>query len=108
MRNTFGNHISVTIFGESHGEAVGCVIDGICAGTEYDEEFLLAQLDKRKPKGTISTARKESDIPHILSGVYHGKFTGTPVTIVFENSNQHSADYEKTAGIARPSHADYV
>lgn len=107
MRNTFGNNLTITLFGESHGEAVGVTIDGLSSGIRIDMDFLNSMMDKRKPKGTISTARKESDTPRIISGVFNGYTTGTPLTIIINNENTVSKDYESTKDLARPSHADY-
>ena len=87
MRNTFGNSLTITLFGESHGEAIGVTIDGLSSGIRIDEEFLNSMMDKRKPKGTISTMRKESDEIHIVSGVFNGYTTGTPLTIIINNEN---------------------
>ena len=105
MKNTFGQGIAVTIFGESHGEAIGAVIDGLCAGLEVDTDLIDAQLAKRRPQGKTDTARVEKDEYKILSGVFNGKTTGTPIAIVIPNENTRSKDYNY--GIARPSHADY-
>lgn len=107
MKNTFGNNISVTLFGESHGPAIGAVIDGMPAGIEIHEEFIRKQMEKRMPKGKISTARKETDSVHILSGVFEGYSCGTPICLLIQNENQHSKDYGKTKSLARPAHADY-
>ena len=108
MKNTIGKNVAITLFGESHGELIGCVLDGVCAGISLDMDFMLQQLNKRKPQGSISTARKESDVPKIVSGVFEGKTTGTPITILMENQDQKSKDYSLLKDIARPSHADYV
>lgn len=108
MKNTIGRHISCTIFGESHGSAIGVTLDGLPAGILIDEQFMLAQGEKRKAKGRISTQRHEADIPHIISGVFEGYTTGTPLTILIQNNDQHSGDYEKTKNRLRPSHADYT
>ena len=108
MKNTLGNNISVTLFGESHGEAIGAVVDGLPAGVEVDRGFISRQLDLRKPVGKISTPRKEADEFRILSGVFNGKTTGTPVCIVINNENTHSSDYSKSYGKARPGHADFT
>lgn len=108
MKNTLGTSVSVTIFGESHGCSIGAVIDGLAPGITVDEEFITAQLDKRKPKGKISTSRKEGDEFTIASGVWNGKTTGTPICIMIPNSNTKSGDYEKTKDLARPGHADYT
>lgn len=108
MKNTFGTSVSVTIFGESHGDAIGAVIDGMAPGIEVDNGFILSQLNKRKPKGAISTSRKEADEFRIVSGVFNGKTTGTPICIIIPNTNTKSGDYEKTKDLARPGHADYT
>lgn len=108
MKNTFGNSISVTLFGESHGEAIGAVIDGLCPGIEIDDEFITKKLSLRKSDGAISTKRREKDEYRIVSGVFNGKTTGTPLCIVIENGDVKSADYEKSADLLRPSHADYT
>lgn len=108
MKNTFGNNISITLFGESHGEAIGCVLDGIAPGIEVDEEFIASQMEKRKGINSISTPRRETDKVRILSGVFEGKTTGTPIALMIENQTQHSKDYSATKDLARPSHADYT
>lgn len=108
MKNTFGNNISVTLFGESHGNAIGAVIDGLPAGVIVDEKFISFQLDLRRPAGKISTPRKEKDEYKILSGVFNGKTTGTPVAIVIPNENTQSKDYSADYGKARPGHADFT
>lgn len=108
MKNTLGNVLSVTLFGESHGQAIGAVIDGIASGIAVDEEFIRAQLSKRRPQGSISTPRSEADEFKILSGVLEGKTTGTPICIIIENSDTHSADYGEIKNKMRPSHADYT
>ena len=106
MKNTFGNNVSVTLFGESHGNSIGAVIDGLPAGITVDEEFIARKLEQRKPVGKISTPRKEEDRFTIQSGVYNGKTTGTPICITIPNENTRSKDY--TYGVARPGHADYT
>lgn len=108
MKNTFGHNFSVTIFGESHGEAIGCVIDGLAPGISLDMDFISSMMEKRKAKGKISTKRQEGDALHIVSGYFQGKTTGTPLTILIENTNTRSTDYEKTKYRLRPSHADYT
>ncbi len=108
MKNTFGNNIGITLFGESHGEAIGCVLDGIAPGIEVDEDFFALQMEKRKGISSISTPRREADRVRILSGVFEGKTTGTPIAIMIENQSQHSKDYSATKDLARPSHADYT
>ena len=108
MKNVFGNSITVTLFGESHGDQIGVVIDGVAPGIQVDMDFMRKQLNLRKPHGKISTQRVESDEPHIVSGVFEGKTTGTPICILFENHNTKSKDYSKTKDFMRPGHADYV
>ena len=108
MKNTFGNNITITLFGESHGDAIGCVLDGIAPGIEIDEEYIASQMEKRKGISSISTPRREADKVRILSGVFQGRTTGTPIALMIENSNQHSKDYSDTKDLARPSHADYT
>lgn len=108
MKNTFGNNISVTLFGESHGRAIGCVIDGLSPGITVDENFIALQMEKRKGLNNLSTKRREKDEVKILSGVFEGKTTGTPVCIVIENLDTKSKDYSATKSLARPGHADYT
>lgn len=107
MKNTFGNNISVSIFGESHGSAIGALIDGIAPGIEVDEDYIRAVLSLRRPVGAISTARQEMDDFSILSGVFEGKTTGTPICITIPNSDTRAKDYGQMKSIARPSHADF-
>lgn len=107
MKNTFGNSLAVTIFGESHGEAIGCVMDGLASGIAINFENIDRLLSKRRPSGKISTARKETDDYKIISGAFNGRTTGTPLTILIPNSDTHSSDYQKMQYIMRPSHADY-
>ena len=106
MKNTFGNSVCTTVFGESHGQAVGVVIDGLAPGIEVDYDFINEQLKKRRPRGKTDTPRVENDKFEILSGVFNGITTGTPITVVIPNENTKSTDY--TYGLARPSHADYT
>ncbi len=108
MKNTFGTSVSVTLFGESHGEAIGAVIDGLAPGIKIDREFIAKRLDLRKPYGKISTSRHEADECKIVSGVFNGYTTGTPVTLIIENKSQHSKDYSKTKDLLRPGHADFT
>lgn len=109
MHNTFGNIFRLTTFGESHGEAVGGVIDGMPAGIDVDESFLQQQLDRRRPgQSALTTARKEADRLEILSGVFDGKTTGQPIGFIVRNQNQHSSDYSNIMDVFRPSHADYT
>lgn len=108
MKNTFGNNVSVTLFGESHGVAIGAVVDGLPAGIPVSEDFIRHQLSLRRPVGKISTPRREADKFRILSGVYNGYTTGTAIAIVIENENIHSSDYSEMRSVARPGHADYT
>lgn len=108
MKNGFGNSISISLFGESHGEQIGVVIDGLAPGLDVDMEYMKSQLELRKPHGRISTQRIETDEPRVVSGVFEGKTTGTPICILFDNSNTHSKDYAKTKDLMRPGHADYT
>ena len=108
MKNTFGTSVAITIFGESHGEYIGAVIDGLAPGIAVDEEYINNMLFLRRPSGKISTPRKEKDEFKIVSGVINGTTTGTPVTILIPNENVNSGDYSQMRTIARPSHADYT
>lgn len=108
MKNTFGDNITLTVFGESHGSAIGVVIDGLAPGISVDEEKIAYKLLLRRPSGGISTSRVEADKFKIESGVYEGKTTGTPVTIIIPNENTKSGDYKATENLARPAHADYT
>ena len=107
MKNTFGQHLAVTLFGESHGPAIGAVLDGLCPGTPVDEENIRRMLRLRQPGGAISTARKEADLFEIISGAVSGIATGTPLTILIRNSDTKSADYTQMQALMRPGHADY-
>jgi chorismate synthase len=96
-------------FGESHGKAIGCLLDGVPAGLEIDEEYIQSELDRRKPgKSEFETARKEADSVEILSGVFEGKSTGTPIAMVIYNTNQKSKDYTNIKDVFRPGHADFT
>ena len=107
--NRFGNRFSFTTFGESHGKAVGVVIDGIPAGIEIDEDFIQSEMDRRKPgKNSFATARQEGDVVEILSGVFEGKTTGTSLAMIVFNENQKSKDYSNIKDIFRPAHADFT
>ena len=109
MGNIFGKIFTITTFGESHGKAVGCIIDGCPPMIEISETDIQRELDRRRPgQSNISTQRKEADACKILSGVYQGKTLGTPICIVVENLDQHSFDYDEIAQLWRPSHADYT
>jgi chorismate synthase len=107
--NTFGKLFTLTTYGESHGVAVGGIIDGMPAGIEVDEAFLQAEMARRKPgQSAITTDRKEEDHVELLSGIFEGKTTGTPIGFEVRNSNQHSQDYENIRNLYRPSHADFT
>lgn len=107
--NTFGNIFRLTSYGESHGKAIGGVIDGCPSGIEVDMDFIQNELNRRRPgQSTITTPRKEADEVEFLSGIYEGKTTGTPIGFVIWNNNQHSSDYDNLKDIYRPSHADYT
>lgn len=105
MKNTFGESVAMTVFGESHGAGVGVVLDGICPGITVDEEKIRKALSRRAPSCSTDTARREKDDFKILSGVFNGKTTGTPLAIFIPNEDKNSGAY--SYGIARPSHADY-
>ena len=107
--NTFGKLFTVTSFGESHGPALGCVVDGCPPGLELCEADLQGDLDRRKPgQSRYTTQRKEADQVRILSGVFEGKTTGTPIGLLIENTDQRSKDYGKIKDVFRPAHADYT
>ncbi len=107
--NTFGSLFRVTTFGESHGAAIGCIVDGCPAGLDFDLDFIQHDLDRRRPgQSSIVTQRKESDTVQVLSGVFEGKTTGTPIAFVIPNEDQRSRDYDHLATAFRPSHADYT
>ena len=108
MKNTFGNSVAVTLFGESHGEYIGAVIDGLAPGIEIEREYIERMLTFRRPEGKISTQRREKDEYRIVSGVVENRTTGTPVTILIPNENVQSGDYSQMRTVARPSHADYT
>ncbi len=108
MSSTWGNHIKLSIFGESHGPAIGCVIDGLPAGVPIDEQAVLRQMARRAPgNDATATPRKETDRPEWLSGILDGKTTGAPLAMIIRNENTRSGDYENLRRIPRPSHADY-
>ena len=113
--NTFGSVFRVTTFGESHGAALGCVIDGCPAGVKIDRDFIQSALNRRRPgagdDGKLNasvTARKEADEVEILSGVFEGRATGTPISLLIRNTSQHSGDYSNIAASYRPGHADFT
>ena len=106
--NSIGKSFVVTTFGESHGPAMGCIIDGCPPGIEIDESIIQDDLDRRKPgSNEYTTKRKEDDKVEILSGVFEGKTTGTPIGLLIKNKDQRSSDYDKLKDVYRPSHADY-
>ena len=108
MNNSFGEQFRVTTFGESHGPALGAIVDGVPAGLELDEAYIQKALDRRKPgQSVFTTPRKEADAVEILSGVFEGRTTGTPVALLIRNQDQRSRDYGDLAEVFRPGHADY-
>ena len=108
MKNSLGQSVIVTLFGESHGPAIGAVIDGLAPGIKIDTDYIDSKLELRKPYGRVSTARHEADNYSIISGVYNDLSTGTPICIIIPNSAQKSEDYETARGTLRPGHADYT
>lgn len=107
--NQFGKRFSFSTFGESHGKAIGCIVDGVPSGMIIDEDFIQSQLNRRKPgKTEFETARKEDDRVEILSGVFDGVSTGTPIAMIIYNTNQKSKDYSNIKDIFRPGHADFT
>lgn len=106
--NTFGNKLKLSTFGESHGVAIGGVVDGLPSGVRFDIDFIQNELDKRRPGGKYATSRKESDKIEILSGIYDGFTTGCPVGFIIANTSQHSKDYDNIKDLFRPGHADYT
>lgn len=107
MSSMWGNKIKISLFGESHGTGIGVVIDGLPSGMDIDMDKVFAMMSRRAPgRYSGSTSRKEPDIPQVMSGLYHGKTTGTPLCAVIENTDTRSSDYEKTAMKPRPGHAD--
>ncbi|MDM8154356.1 chorismate synthase [Bacteroides gallinaceum] len=109
MSNTFGNIFTLTSFGESHGKAIGGVIDGFPAGIHIDEDFVQRELARRRPgQSALTTGRKEADAVEFLSGIYEGVSTGCPIGFVVWNTNQHSSDYDNMKDVFRPSHADFT
>ena len=107
--NTFGTIFRLTTFGESHGEAIGGVVDGMPPGIDIDMAFIQSELNRRRPgQSRITTSRQEPDQVELLSGVFEGKSTGCPIGFIVRNQNQHSQDYENMRCLFRPSHADYT
>lgn len=108
MKNSFGNSVTVTLFGESHGSVIGAVLDGIAPGIRIDHDYVAARMNERRPFGKCSTARCEEDKPEFLSGIYNGYTTGTPICVVIRNADAKSSDYSASLDTPRPSHADYT
>ncbi len=108
MKNSFGTSVTITLFGESHGPAVGAVLDGMAPGIAVDGEYIAHRLRLRAPRGDISTPRREKDAFSILSGVFKGRTTGSPICVVIPNEDVDSGDYERGRALARPGHADYT
>ncbi len=107
--NSFGKKFIITTFGESHGKAIGCVVDGVPAGIKIDEKFIQYELNRRKPgSNKFATPRKEEDRVEILSGIFEGYSTGTPIALIIKNKDQKSKDYSNIKDIFRPSHADFT
>ena len=107
MKNIFGNNITITLFGESHGEAIGCVLDGVAPGIAIDTKYIESEMLKRKARSDISTPRQEGDSVELLSGVKNGYTEGTPILILIRNENKKSSAYSSIEDTPRPSHADY-
>lgn len=108
MSSVFGNNIRLSVFGESHGEAIGCVIDGLPCGIALDTDKIKKEMERRAPgRDKSATTRKEADKPEILSGVLNGKTTGAPLSMIIKNTNTKSGDYENIMKIPRPGHSDY-
>ena len=106
--NSFGRQFRITSFGESHGELVGIIVDGVPSGIEINPDFIQSELNKRKPgQSKVTTSRKEADKVKILSGVFKGKSTGAPICMIIENKDVDSSKYEKYKKLLRPSHVDY-
>lgn len=108
MKNTIGSSITLTLFGESHGDCIGAVLDGLAPGIKIDNEYIKMKLSLRRPSGKISTARVEGDEYKIVSGAFNGYTTGTPLCIIIPNENKKSTDYAALSDTPRPSHADYA
>lgn len=109
MRNTFGNLFTLTTFGESHGTAIGGVVDGMPAGIPIDMDFIQGELNRRRPgQSVLTTSRQEADQVELLSGVFQGQTTGCPIGFMVRNTNQHPQDYDNMRQLFRPSHADFT
>lgn len=108
MKNSIGNNVILTLFGESHGDAIGAVLDGMAPGIKVDVEYIASQMQKRSSVDAVSTARREPDKVRIVSGVHNGVTTGTPICVLIENRDVRGADYEDLKFLMRPGHADYT
>ncbi|MFI3255020.1 MAG: chorismate synthase [Eubacteriales bacterium] len=108
MRDTYGNALNISLFGESHGKAIGVVIDGIASGITFSPDFMAKQMDKRRASGAISTPRVEPDLVHILSGMVDHVSTGSAISLMIQNTNTKSKDYSETQYLLRPGHADFT
>ncbi len=108
MKDTYGHSLSITLFGESHGPAIGATVEGIAPGTPIDTDFMAQQMDKRRASGAISTPRQEPDVVEFVSGVHQGKATGNAITLLIQNTNTKSHHYDNTKALLRPGHADYT
>ncbi len=106
--NSFGRNFRISLWGESHGTQIGVCIDGVPAGIPLSESDFVGDLERRRSGGAGTTSRRESDVPHIVSGVFEGRTTGAPLTVIFENEDARASDYEKFSSHPRPSHADLV
>ena len=107
--NTYGTLFTLTSFGESHGAAIGGVVDGMPAGIAVDMDFVRGEMQRRRPgQSAVTTGRKEADEVEFLSGIFEGRTTGTPIGFIIRNTNQHSGDYDNLREVLRPSHADYT
>ena len=107
MSSMFGERIRISVFGQSHGEKIGCVLDGLPAGEEIDLEQLRAFMQRRAPGGAYTTRRQEKDEAHIVSGLFNGYTCGAPLCVLIDNSDTHSSDYQQVKDMPRPGHADY-
>lgn len=107
MSMTIGECFKISIFGESHGPAIGAVIDGVPAGTEISLENIMLHMRRRAPGRPGTTPRAETDIPEFLSGIFNGRATGAPICLIIRNQNTRSGDYEQLKALMRPGHADY-
>lgn len=108
MKNSFGSSVCLTLFGESHGPAIGSVLDGLAPGIEIDMDYVNLKMQQRQASGGLSTSRREPDRVQILSGVFEGRSCGTPICFLIENTNVRSGDYDSMKRLMRPGHADYT